>query len=240
MLDISRIKAITLDLDDTLWPILPVIEGAEAELARWLGLHAPATARVFANVPERLRLRQHVVSSRPDLGHNMSALRLEVIRQALAQCGDDVMLAEPAFEVFFEARMNVRLFADALPALAFLAGRYPLVALSNGNADVNRVGIGHFFHASVSAHEFGVGKPDPRIFHAAAHSAHCATHEVLHIGDDAALDVHGALAAGMQTVWVNRSSQPWHHEGTPHLSVQDLAQLVQHLNLEQRSEHQLT
>jgi FMN phosphatase YigB (HAD superfamily) len=37
------------------------------------------------------------------------------------------------------------LFDDALPALEFLASRYPLVSLSNGNADVNARGIGHFF-----------------------------------------------------------------------------------------------
>ena len=227
MLDISKIKAVTLDLDDTLWPIWPVIERAEEALAIWLRSHAPATAQIFADVPERLRLREQVVATRPDLGHNMSALRLEVIRHALARCGEDLALAEAAFGVFFDARMQVDLYDDALPALEFLAARFPLVALSNGNADVHRVGIGRFFHSSVSAHEFGVGKPDPRIFHAAAQSAGYAAGEVLHIGDDSALDVQGALAVGMQTVWVNRKGEDWPHAGRPHLTVSSLAQVIE-------------
>lgn len=237
MLDILKIKAVTIDLDDTLWPIWPVIERAEGALASWLLQHAPATAPMFADVPARLRLREHVVQTRPDIGHDMSALRLEIIRQALANCGDDPALAKTAFEVFFEARMQVDLFADALPALEFLAARFPVVALSNGNADVHRVGIGRYFHHSVSAHEFGVGKPDPRIFHAAAQSAGFAAQDVLHIGDDMALDVVGALGVGMQTVWLKRersADSVWPQAASftasnvvlPHLTVSSLAEVV--------------
>ena len=71
----------------------------------------------------------------------------------------------------------------------------------------------------------GVAKPDPRIFHAAAQAAGVAPHEVLHVGDDPALDVLGGLAAGMQTVWVNREGRDWCHDAQPHASVQDLQQL---------------
>jgi putative hydrolase of the HAD superfamily len=85
----------------------------------------------------------------------------------------------------------------------------------------------------VSAHEFGVGKPDPRIFHAAASSTGFTAQEVLHIGDDVALDVAGALAVGMQTAWVNRAgtadSAPghaWPQDAQPHLTVSSLDQLV--------------
>ena len=235
MLDITKIKAVTIDLDDTLWPIWPVIERAEGTLAAWLRQHAPATAQWFSDARARLTLREQVVASRPDIGHDMSALRLEMIRRAMSHCGDDPVLAKAAFEVFFEARMQVDLFADAVPTLQFLAARYPVVALSNGNADVHRVGIGRYFHSSVSAHEFGVGKPDPRIFHAAASSAGFTAQEVLHIGDDVALDVAGALAVGMQTAWVNRAGhgnsapgadQVWPHDGRPHLTLTSLDQLV--------------
>ena len=44
MLDLSRIRAITLDLDDTLWPVWPTIHRAEQVLSDWLMQHAPATA----------------------------------------------------------------------------------------------------------------------------------------------------------------------------------------------------
>jgi putative hydrolase of the HAD superfamily len=107
--------------------------------------------------------------------------------------------------------------------LAFWSQRYPVVALSNGNADVHRVGIGQHFHASVSAQSLGVAKPDLRIFVAGAAAAGVQPHEVLHIGDDAHADCVGALAAGMQVAWLNREGHDWTHGDTrPHLEVRDL------------------
>ena len=64
------------------------------------------------------------------------------------------------------------LFAGLLLAsMARLAARWPVVALSNGNADLHRVGLGAHFKAQVSAREAGVAKPDPRIFGLAAEVA---------------------------------------------------------------------
>ena len=225
MLELGKIKAITLDLDDTLWPIWPTIERAEKVLLQWLSAHAPMTSALFAN-PAALRdIRAEMTVSRPDLKHDMSALRRESIRLALSRAGDDPQLAEPAFEAFFAERQRVTLFEDVLPALEFLAARFPLVALSNGNADVHRVGVGHFFRASVCARDFGVGKPDPRIFHAAAGAVDTMPEYILHVGDDVTLDALGALNAGMQAAWLNRSDAIWPHEQEPHVTLTHLGEL---------------
>jgi len=229
-LDVSCIRAITLDLDDTLWPIWPTIARAENVLQAWLTDHAPATAAMYA-APGALReVRNHMNTTRPDLAHDMSALRRESIRLVLQRAGDDPALAEAAFEVFFAERQRVELFADALPALAFLSSRFPVVAVSNGNADVHRVGLGAHFVAALSAREFGVGKPDPRIFHAAAEAAGVSPAQVLHIGDDAHLDDVAALNAGMQAAWVNREGHAWAHgPRQPHTTVPDLLALCRQL-----------
>lgn len=240
MLDIFKIRAISLDLDDTLWPIWPTIERAELALANWLNARAPGAAALFADLALRQQMREQVVRARPEASHDLSTLRRESIRMALLRAGEDARLADPAFEVFFAERMRVDLFDDARPALAFLAERFPVVALSNGNADVERVGVGEFFSAAVSAGGFGVGKPDPRIFHAAASAVGVATDAVLHIGDDAALDVLGALAAGMQTVWVNRAAHPWPHEYRPHATVANLEVLCEMLQDTQASRRRLS
>jgi len=225
MLDLTTIKAITLDLDDTLWPIWPAIERAEKALDDWLSLHAPMTAALFSNPATRHEIREHVIRSRPELKYNLSAIRREAIRLALYRSREDPLLAEPAFNVFFDERNKVTLFEDAVLALEFLSERYPLVAVSNGNADIRRIGIDGYFRASISAQEFGVGKPDPRIFHAAAGAVDVLPGEVLHVGDDATLDVLGALNCGMQTVWVNRSDQLWAHPAVPHETVATLTEL---------------
>lgn len=227
MLNISKIKAITLDLDDTLWPVWPAIAGAEKALNAWLAPRAPGAAALIGDATSRLALREAVQAERPDKVHDMSFLRQAMLRQALQQFGEDTALVAPAFEVFLTQRMQVDLFHDALPALTFLAQRFALVAVSNGNADVHRVGIGAHFQASVSAHVLGVAKPDVRIFQAAAASVGVAANEVLHVGDDATLDVLGGLGAGMQTVWVNRHGEAWAHAQQPHVTVSTLHTLCE-------------
>lgn len=225
MLDRLKVRAITLDLDDTLWPIWPTIARAETALQEWLRPRAPAASALLTDPQVRHDLRQEALALHPSMTYRLSAARLELIRLALARTGEDTALAEPAFAVFFEARQEVRFFDDALPALEALAARYPLVALSNGNANIERVGLGRFFKASLSAERLGVGKPDARIFEAAAQAAGVPPEAVLHVGDDAALDVLGALACGMQAVWVNREDHLWTHEAQPHDTVASLLEL---------------
>jgi len=91
-----------------------------------------------------------------------------------------------------------------LPGLERLAARFRLVAVSNGNAELHRVGLDRFFAGSVSARLHGVPKPHPSIFHAACAAAGAAPHRVLHLGDDLDADVDGALAAGLQAGWICR------------------------------------
>ena len=225
MLDVPKIKAISFDLDDTLWPIWPTIERAEKALHDWLGLHAPMAAAMFASAGALREIRDEIGLTRPDLKSDLSALRLESIRLALLRAGENPLRAQAAFDVFFEERQRVTLYDDALAALDFLAARFPLVSVSNGNADVDRVGLGKYFRASISAQTFGVGKPDPRIFLAAAGALDLAPQDVLHVGDDATLDGLGALNAGMQCAWLNRSDQLWPHEMTPHLTLSGLDEL---------------
>jgi FMN hydrolase / 5-amino-6-(5-phospho-D-ribitylamino)uracil phosphatase len=227
-LDVGRVRAITIDLDDTLWPIWPTIARAEGVLQSWLDDRAPATAALARDKDTLRAVRNQMASLRPDIAHDLSAMRRESIRLLLTRAGDDPSLAEPAFEAFFAERQRVDLYDDALPALAELASCFPVVALSNGNADVHRVGLGAHFHAALSAQRFGVAKPDPRIFHAGANAAGVESHQVLHVGDDAHLDGVGALNAGMQFAWVRRENQPWTHApAQPHITVQDLQALSQ-------------
>ena len=232
MLNLKKIKAVTLDLDDTLWPIWPAIERAEKALENWLNQHAPMAAALFANVSVRDEIRSYVVRTRPELRHNLSAVRREAIRTALYRARENPLLAEAAFEAFFAERNRVDLFDDAISSLEFLSARFPIVALSNGNADIERIGIKPYFRANISAQAFGVGKPDARIFHAAAGAVDVFPEHVLHIGDDAGLDVLGALNSGMQTAWLNRDDRAWTHAESPHITVTSLTQLCDYMGAE--------
>jgi len=229
MIHLARIKAITLDLDDTLWPVWPTIERAERALQDWLTDHAPATARLCSDTQVRMAIRQQVNQQYPQHAHDLSFLRLEAIRESLRRAGNSTELAEPAFEVFFALRQQVTFHPGKLDALARLAARYRLVALSNGNADIFRTEAAPYFHAAISAREFGVAKPDPRIFHAAAQAAGLAVHEVLHVGDDSQHDVQGARDAGMSAAWITPAESLWTHGEPEPLRFVHLADLCDHL-----------
>ena len=219
-------RALTLDLDDTLWPIAPTIERAETVLHDWLGENAPATAQRYDRVTLRA-LREEVSVDNPHLLHDLSALRLECLRRALRHGGDDEALASPAFDVFFAARQQVVFYDEVLAVLERLAQRFPLLALTNGNADLERIGLSRYFRGSVTARSAGVAKPDPRIFLLACEQLGCAPHEVLHVGDDYALDVVGAVQAGLQAAWVCREGALAHGEGyRSYASLSELAEVL--------------
>ena len=226
-LDLSRVRAVTLDLDDTLWPVWPAIERAEHALRDWLTPRAPGAARLAADSHVQRRVREAVLLEQPEIAHDLGAIRREKIRQLLREASEDETLAEPAYDAFYAARQQVDLYPDALATLEALSARYPVVALSNGNADVHHVGIGRFFHDALHPAKVGFSKPDARIFHAGAAAAGVAPDAVLHIGDDAELDAAGALAAGMQTVWINRTDARWPAElpEPPHAEVPSLTAL---------------
>jgi putative hydrolase of the HAD superfamily len=200
----AGVRAVTLDLDDTLWPVWPAIARAESHLHAWLTAHAPATAAAFPGPAALRAVREQVGHEHPEQAHDLSWLRQESIRRALAQAGDDEALAPAALALFMDHRQRVDLFDDVPEGLARLAARWPLLALTNGNADLARIGLAQHFVGSLGAREFGVGKPDAGFFHAACQRLGCAPHEVLHVGDDWRLDVQGALAAGLRAAWLRR------------------------------------
>jgi FMN hydrolase / 5-amino-6-(5-phospho-D-ribitylamino)uracil phosphatase len=216
-----KIRAITLDLDDTLWPVAATIHGAEAALLLHLKAAAPNTAAHF-NREAMMAWRKRVTSEHPARKSDLSFLRQEIIRLALIEHGDDPALAQAAFSVFFEARQQVQLFDDALPALERLAAKVPLVALSNGNADIKKIGIDHFFVGRVTSSTLPEVKPHLKVFQHAAGLAGSSLLETLHVGDDVALDVLGAHRAGMKTAWIHRESQTFEeaeqHQATLHAS----------------------
>jgi putative hydrolase of the HAD superfamily len=221
-------RAITLDLDDTLWPVWPAIDRAEAALQAWLLQHAPATAARF-ELPALRLLRQQVAADHPEQAHDLSWLREASIGRALSLAGDDPALARPAFEEFFEHRQRVELFPEVAGALARLASRRSLMALTNGNADLRRIGLDGHFVGSLSAREFGRGKPHPSFFHEACRRLGLAPEQVLHVGDDWDLDIEGAHGAGMASVWLRRTghpSKPRRHRARPWKEIDSLDALV--------------
>ena len=223
------VRAVAFDLDNTLWDVGPVLERAESRLHAWLSEHCP-------RIPERVSreqmraARESLARDEPHNAHDFTYLRVAALARHARECGYDEEVALRAFEVFFAARNDVDLFPDVRPALERLRSRYPLATLSNGNADLARIGLTEFFVLSLNARQIGVGKPHPRCFERLAHDLRLAPHDILYVGDDPILDIEAARAAGLKTAWVNRFAQQWPPAITPaDIAITDCTQLAESL-----------
>lgn len=221
------IRLITFDLDDTLWSVKPVIVAANNALRVWLANHAP---RLEELTVERLgQLRGELVAQQPLLDQRVSELRYQVLLRALLQSGyaeDEARdIAEQAFQVFLAARQNVELFSDVLPTLEQLRRDYMLGALSNGNADVRRVGLSKYFSFALNADMLGVAKPEPEVFLAALACAQVKPAQSIHIGDHPEHDMFGAQQVGMRTIWFNPEQKIWTGEREPDAQINQISQL---------------
>lgn len=218
------IKAITFDLDDTLWDVWPVVVRAERLLHDWLVARYP-------RIPERytpLELRElcaEIAAARPEIAHDRTRLRKDALQLAATRAGYREFDVEAAFGVFYLARNAVELFAEVRPALERLARRYTLASLSNGNADVRLIGLDDVFSFSLNAIEAGAAKPEALMFDLACRRLGARPEQIVHVGDDPEHDVRGAANAGFRTAWLNRSGRNWPGGRRADAEIGDLAEL---------------
>jgi FMN hydrolase / 5-amino-6-(5-phospho-D-ribitylamino)uracil phosphatase len=226
-------RAILFDLDDTLWPIAPVIVQAEQTLHAWLASNAPRVAQRFT-VEALRQARLELLAQRPGFQLDLGALRRAGLLAAFAEAGEDAAKVELAMTEFFAARNAVVPYDDVLPGLLRLKGRVLVGSISNGNADLQTIGLSHHFKVSVAAHQLGCAKPDAAIFLAACRELGVAPQEAVYVGDDVLLDVQGAQNAGLRAVWMNRTGSRKHleHEVVPDAIVADFDQLLEWLKRE--------
>jgi 2-haloalkanoic acid dehalogenase type II len=211
----DAVLGVTFDLDDTLWETGPVIARAEQSSIDWLGEHAPRT--VAGKSPDDLMIdRRAFYLTLPHLSHDFTALRLAWFRRIMADAQLSASLADEAFEAFWRARNEVTPFPEAMAVVESLKSTLRLGTITNGNACVHHIGIGHHFDVVVTAEMAGAAKPHPQIFAYALEQMSLPAAQVVHIGDDPITDVAGARDFGMRTVWINPAAQPWNPEhGAP-------------------------
>lgn len=221
-------KLICFDLDDTLWDFESCLTRAEQELHAWLNQHYPEFAE--HHDIESLRDRRRVLlETRPELHHDIGRVRWLAMKQAAVGSGHDPeaahRLATAAFKKFMRHRNDVQIFADVMPVLTRLRNRYTLCSLTNGNADLEQIGIHHVFHYNLSAEKLGVAKPEPAMFRQACELAGTTPDAAVHVGDDVHNDVLAARAVGMKTVWINRKGVEWSHEQRADAEIGSLDEL---------------
>lgn len=203
------IKAITFDLDDTLWPVADAIVLAEQQVYEFLRLHCPRLTAI--NSMDDLRLhREQIAERHPEYSHDFTELRTRSLTELVAQHGYAEQVAVEAFDVFFQARNRVCFYDDVIPCLETLSEQFTLAAITNGNACLELTGLDVWFDHVTYARDVGFPKPHPAIFSVAIGKLGYLPEEILHVGDHPEHDVAGARQSGMRSVWLDRNG-----DGTP-------------------------
>lgn len=228
------IRCITFDLDDTLWAVDPVITQANKTLFAWLDENAPAFTRNY-QIRDLISLRREVLQQLPHIAHSVSLIRFHQLRHGLLAAGyteeDAELLAERAFEVFLAARQQVVFFEHARDMLQQLHQQgFTLGALSNGNADINRVGLADLMDFQFSADQVGEMKPHPLMFRQMLQHTGLKPEEVVHVGDNPEHDVEGAAAEGIHTIWVNLQGKLENRPDCETVEVSCLSEILERIS----------
>ncbi len=117
------------------------------------------------------------------------------------------------------------------PVVAALAGRYPLVLVSNFSGNIRPIladfGLADFFGEVIESSVVGVRKPDPAIYRMGVEALGLPPEQVLVVGDSFSKDIIPARSVGCRTAWLK--GEGWGgetiDESVPDVILTDLAQL---------------
>lgn len=201
---LGQISALTFDLDDTLYDNRPVILRTEQESLAFVQNYHPALKAIQnKRVPEAASVLRE---TEPEIYHDVTEWRRRAVEQAMLNAGlsaqDAAMGAEAAMENFAKWRSRIDVPQETHDTLAKLAEKWPLVAITNGNAQPELFGLGNYFQFVLRAGPHGRSKPFNDMYHLAAEKLDLPLGEILHVGDDLTTDVAGAIRCGMQACWI--------------------------------------
>ena len=223
---IDGIECVTFDLDDTLWPVEPVINAAEQQLYQWLATHYPRITNTYS-LQELTEQRLELKNQNTTIAHDVTALRFQSLLQLAQEFDYSPKLAEDGMREFRLHRNCVEPYAESESTLSLLAKSFTLGAITNGNAQLQYIEIGRYFDFIVTAEEVGACKPDPRVFEYAVQLAGVPASKVVHVGDCANSDVLGALSAGCKSIWLNAERKAWPGGQNPHAVIHSIGELPQ-------------
>ena len=229
---LKKYKHIFFDLDRTLWDF-----DAAAEVA-------------FERIYEQYNLKSLGIPSAHDFHevyHPLNERLWELYREDKITKADlnrtrflkplehygihDVELADHLSEdyVYWSPRI-VRLVPGTMELLEYLKPKYHLHLITNGFEEVQDTkltlsGMKPYFETLTVSEEVGVKKPNPEIFQYALRKAHATAEESLMIGDEMAVDIDGARAAGIDTVLFNPKAEKIEGERT--FEVRNLLEIKQ-------------
>lgn len=234
-----RPKAIGFDLDDTLYDNRPVLINAEQKLHQFLLHEFPKTQQL--SIGDWTDIRLAVTQLQPTLQQDITLARQASLAQGLLNSGytqqqaNDGMMR--AMEVFLMARNNIVLSSSVHKTLTLLQKYFRLFVISNGNADIKKFGIDHYFEFALQPSQNTspaiAMKPANDMFIEAERRLALSGNDILYIGDHPTSDIKGSGDMSWQSGWINSGCKPFDHYKKPlqlptfeFQRINDLMQLI--------------
>lgn len=229
---LGPIAALTFDLDDTLYDNRPVIERTELEAMSFVQNYHPNLS--VLKKTDFMRLRQAIRLAEPEIYHDVTEWRRRAVERAMLDAGLSLEEAEAGAAAsmanFAKWRSRIDVPQETHDTLAILAQKWPLVAITNGNAEPHLFGLDKYFKFVLRAGPHGRSKPFNDMYHLAAEKLGVPLEQILHVGDDLTTDVAGAVRSGLQACWINlRDGDLMQIDDSrllPHLEISRLASLT--------------
>ena len=213
-----EIKLITFDLDDTFWDIKSTIINAEINSRKWIEDRIKKKIE-WGTFEDFLEIRNELIKKNPSLDYDLGLLRKKMIayhtQKYFKNEKDLDEFIEEAYSFFLEERHKVEFFNDVITVLEKLSLNYKLGVLTNGNADIKKLGIDYMFDFSVSSMDVKSNKPDQGHFIKAKELSQINFHNTLHVGDHPVNDVYGARELGINVMWFNPNNLVWDIDENP-------------------------
>jgi FMN hydrolase / 5-amino-6-(5-phospho-D-ribitylamino)uracil phosphatase len=227
---INCIKAITFDLDDTLYDNSMIVDKAEEEMMKSLQQYEPLQDLTLALFYQE---KQAKLAINPEIYHDVVVWRIATIKSLLSKTNIPVSqhtkIIDNAVNCFDTWRHKIDVPQSTHILLAKLAKKYSLGVITNGNVDINRIGLGSYFQFSLRGGPDGRSKPFPEIFDLAGRKLAIPHKNILHVGDNLETDVNGAVNSGYLACWINTFAQDIYHltdaKRLPHVEITRLPEL---------------
>lgn len=199
------VKAISFDLDDTLYDNAPNMAAAEQYFASLL--HERYQLPDCAAQPAFWTAIKDKIAADPAFTNNVTVQRVEAVLAGCAQLGKPLSggrkEAQALVELFIRKRSAFSVPQRSHELLYALSERYTLAAVSNGNVDLAAIQIAPYFKYNLRPEGALRRKPWPDLFLEFARLENLQPQDILHVGDDPVTDVEGACAAGCQCAFID-------------------------------------
>ena len=223
---IPAISAISFDLDDTLYDNRPIIKAA----VQAMDTHLNKIVAWQQQGPDFWHhCRKQALQQQPRLVEDVTLWRQAALQYGFAQLGypeaELRQAAQSAYQAFADARSNITVSDTVIKLLAQLRRKYPVIAITNGNVEVEKFNLKDSFDLVLRAGIDGRAKPHPELYQRACNHFKLTPNTLLHVGDSLDTDVQGAHRAGCSSVWLRNQFTSYQYKGLAHLEIDNIHSL---------------